>query len=172
MGFFAAMLAWGQRKTIINKCNELAERMDKQPYDFIKNHKETDLKNLIGFKHRTFNDIDLLYFIHFFKNHYIKCRSLEDAFIPRLKSSVYREDYVDEYEAIHSSAEVSSPTCYAGELSGQSEPFDTESCLNYFRSYFFSLPDFPPRTIKHVSSPAQKSTCKRLNMFLLLFSRS
>jgi len=38
--------------------------------------------------------------------------------------------------------------------------------LNHFRSYFFSLPDFPRRTIKHVSSPQQKSTCKRLNMFL------
>mgnify|MGYP001319012730 FL=1 len=24
MGFFAAIFAWGQRKTIINKCNELA----------------------------------------------------------------------------------------------------------------------------------------------------
>ncbi|RYE21076.1 MAG: TIGR02757 family protein, partial [Sphingobacteriaceae bacterium] len=41
-----------------------------------------------------------------------------------------------------------------------------ETMLNHFRSYFFSLPDFPRRTIKHVSSPQQKSTCKRLNMFL------
>ena len=38
--------------------------------------------------------------------------------------------------------------------------------LNSFRRYFFSLPDFPLRTKKHVSSPSQKSTCKRLNMFL------
>ena len=28
------------------------------------------------------------------------------------------------------------------------------------------LEDFPSRTKKHISSPAQKSTCKRLNMFL------
>ena len=51
-------------------------------------------------------------------------------------------------------------------------PFDfeqqenIEKHLNHFRAYFFSLPDFPQRTIKHVSSPLQKSTCKRLNMFL------
>ena len=51
-------------------------------------------------------------------------------------------------------------------------PFDfeqqenIEKHLNHFRTYFFSLPDFPQRTIKHVSSPLQKSTCKRLNMFL------
>src|SRR5690606_36391785 len=72
MGFFAAILAWGQRKTIINKCNELVERMDGKPFDFIKNHQDSDLKRLIGFRHRTFNDTDLLYFIHFFKNHYFK----------------------------------------------------------------------------------------------------
>ncbi|HLS36708.1 MAG TPA: DUF2400 family protein, partial [Sphingobacterium bovisgrunnientis] len=41
-----------------------------------------------------------------------------------------------------------------------------EKSLNEFKLYFFSLPDFPLRTKKHVSSPAQKSTCKRLNMFL------
>ncbi len=41
-----------------------------------------------------------------------------------------------------------------------------ESSLNHFRQYFFSLPDHPHRTKKHVSSPSQKSTCKRLNMFL------
>src|SRR5699024_854931 len=41
-----------------------------------------------------------------------------------------------------------------------------ESRLNAFKEYFFSLPDYPHRTRKHVSSPAQKSSCKRLNMFL------
>ncbi|RYE18420.1 MAG: DUF2400 family protein, partial [Sphingobacteriaceae bacterium] len=63
MGFFAAILAWGQRKTIIQKCRELIERMDNAPFDFIQNHQETDLKSLLGFKHRTFNDTDLLYFV-------------------------------------------------------------------------------------------------------------
>ncbi len=38
--------------------------------------------------------------------------------------------------------------------------------LGGFRDYFFSLPDYPHRTKKHISSPSQKSTCKRLNMFL------
>ncbi len=41
-----------------------------------------------------------------------------------------------------------------------------EKALNEFKNYFFSLPDYPLRTKKHISSPAQKSTCKRLNMFL------
>jgi hypothetical protein len=38
-GFWSAILAWGQRKTIINKCNELFGWMDFSPYDFIVNHR-------------------------------------------------------------------------------------------------------------------------------------
>lgn len=37
--------------------------------------------------------------------------------------------------------------------------------LVYFNDLFFSL-DHPARTQKHISSPAKKSACKRLNMFL------
>lgn len=79
-GFFAAILAWGLRKTIINKCNELLQRMDNAPYDFIRNNTEKDLQNLLGFKHRTFNDVDLLYTVAFLKRHYAKYESLETAF--------------------------------------------------------------------------------------------
>jgi uncharacterized protein (TIGR02757 family) len=55
-GFFAAIFAWGNRTTIINKSKELMGLMDNAPYDFIISHKEKDLKRLLGFKHRTFND--------------------------------------------------------------------------------------------------------------------
>lgn len=79
-GFFAAVLAWGQRKTIINKCLELMTMMDNAPHDFIINHTEQDLKPLLKFKHRTFNDIDTLYFVHFFKTFYQQHQSLELAF--------------------------------------------------------------------------------------------
>lgn len=81
MGLMAAVFAWGQRKTIINKSRELAERMGGEPYKFITEHKQTDLKALLGFKHRTFNDEDLLYFVDFFRRHYNEYESLEDAFL-------------------------------------------------------------------------------------------
>lgn len=139
--FFAAILAWGQRKTIINKCHELMKRMDNSPYDFICGHSEEELKSLLGFKHRTFNDTDLLYFVAFFQQHYQSSDSLETAFLA----------IGDEFPANYGKAEA--------------VPL-IERSLNHFRSYFFSLPDFPGRTIKHISSPLQKSTCKRLNMFL------
>lgn len=38
--------------------------------------------------------------------------------------------------------------------------------LEHFHQYFFSLEDVPQRTKKHIATPARKSTCKRLNMFL------
>lgn len=81
MGFWASILAWGQRKTIINKCKELVTLMDNAPHDFIIHHEESDLVPFLNFKHRTFNDIDTLYFLSFFKKHYQKYSSLEDAFL-------------------------------------------------------------------------------------------
>lgn len=79
-GFFAAIFAWGNRTTIINKSKELMQLMDNAPHQFITQHQEKDLKKILHFKHRTFNDIDLLYFIEFFKHHYKKDKSLETAF--------------------------------------------------------------------------------------------
>ncbi len=157
--FFAAILAWGQRKTIINKCNELFLRMDGQPYQFMLYHSDEDLKGLLGFKHRTFNDTDLLYFVAFFKQHYSQSNSLETAFLPQ---QLFNPDYLPEFA--ETQVELASSACLLSTL----EPtvFTAEKALNHFRSYFFSLPDFPRRTIKHISSPLQKSTCKRLNMFL------
>ncbi len=133
-GFFAAILAWGQRKTIISKCLELMERMDNAPHDFVVNHQEDDLKNLLNFKHRTFNDTDLLYFIAFFRQHYKVHQSLEEAFLHEMQHDA---DY---------------------------EPM--EKCLIRFHDYFFSLDVAPARTRKHIATPARKSACKRLNMYL------
>lgn len=41
-----------------------------------------------------------------------------------------------------------------------------EKALTGFHHYFFSLPDAPLRTRKHIATPEKNSTCKRLNMFL------
>lgn len=79
-GFFAAMFAWGNRTTIIQKSKELMQLMNMSPHDFCLNHDAESLKKLMGFKHRTFNATDLLYFIEFFKIHYSKHESFEIAF--------------------------------------------------------------------------------------------
>ena len=54
--------------------------MDGAPHDFILNHSPADLKNLLEFKHRTFNPTDLLYFIEFLSAHFSHHPSLETAF--------------------------------------------------------------------------------------------
>ncbi len=128
--FWTAILAWGQRVTIINKANELFSLMDNAPHDFILNHQESDRKRFKDFKHRTFNFTDTLYFLEFLQNHFKNYKSLEDAFL----------------------------------IDGKFD--DIESSLIHFRDYFFDHPYAPDRTKKHIASPARKSTCKRLNMFL------
>lgn len=92
-GLFAAVLAWGNRTSIINSCNKLTDWMDNTPHDFILNHKDTDLKKMLGFAHRTFNATDLLYFISFLHYHYTSHTSLEDAFVP---AKTYKHDTVEE----------------------------------------------------------------------------
>ncbi len=42
----------------------------------------------------------------------------------------------------------------------------TGPALERFREAFFSLPESPTRTKKHIPSPGRNSACKRLNMFL------
>ncbi len=129
-GFIAAVFAWGQRKTIINKSVEFLELMDNDPHSFVLNHSAKDLKPFLNFKHRTFNPTDALYFIHFFNWFYSNNESLEQAFIVKLNDVTIE-----------------------GGL------------INFFDT-FFSLPDHPNRTKKHVPTPARKSACKRINMYL------
>jgi uncharacterized protein (TIGR02757 family) len=99
-GFFAAVFAWGNRTTIINKSRQLMQLMDLAPYDFCINHQDHDLKKLLQFKHRTFNATDLLYFIDFLKFHYSKNKSLESAFFSSQIIQLKKEEKV-EYALIH-----------------------------------------------------------------------
>ncbi|EMR02696.1 TIGR02757 family protein [Cesiribacter andamanensis] len=137
-GLFAAVLAWGRRATIIAKCRELMARMDGAPHAFLLNHSEEELKGLLGFCHRTFNDTDLLYFIHFLSWYYRQHNSLEWAFWQGM----------------------------------QSDSASVEGGLIHFHELFFSLPDAPQRSRKHIATPARNSACKRLNMYLRWMVRS
>lgn len=125
-GLFAAVLAWGNRKAIINSCNKIMKLMDNRPHDFILHHSPKDLKPFTTFVHRTFNATDILYFIHFLHHYYSKNKSLETLFVANT----------------------------------------IEDGLHQFKQAFFALEMAPQRTQKHISSPANKSTCKRLNMYL------
>lgn len=81
IGLWAALLSWGQRKTIISKSLELCEIMDFAPYQFIMDPSDRELQKLAKFKHRTFNGDDALCMAGFFKWYYSRFHSLEDAFL-------------------------------------------------------------------------------------------
>jgi uncharacterized protein (TIGR02757 family) len=72
-GFLTATISWGNRKMIIKNAFKMMNLLDNSPYDFIINHKESDLKPFENFVHRTFNFIDFQQFIksinHIYKNH-------------------------------------------------------------------------------------------------------
>lgn len=131
-GFFAALLAWGNRTSIINSSNKIMAMMGDEPYAFILEHQASDLKPMLQFAHRTFNATDLYYCIAFLQAHYRQYPSLEDAFVP---------------DSTYTAADVG-------------------KALIHFHHYFFSLPEFPERTRKHIANPERKSACKRLNMYL------
>jgi len=80
-GFFAALLSWGNRTTIIRKSSELMRRMDDCPGDFVRRSSERECSSLSGFVHRTFQDTDLLFLVEFLRQHYSVYDSLEDAFL-------------------------------------------------------------------------------------------
>lgn len=139
MGFWAAVLAWGQRPVILKKSSELITLMDGAPYDFVRNHQETDLKRFLAFRHRTFNATDALYFLHFFRNYYQQYDSLEDAFLAT--GTPGPDQYAPVYKPV-------------------------EEGLIAFHNRFCCDPYFPERTRKHIATPARHSSCKRLLMFL------
>jgi uncharacterized protein (TIGR02757 family) len=77
---FAAVLAWGQRATVISKCNDLLGRMDNAPHDFLLHAGPADRRAFRQFKHRTFNGTDAIYFLKFLSHFYRRHASLEAAF--------------------------------------------------------------------------------------------
>ncbi len=148
-GLFAATLAWGHRSTIIRNAARIMAWMDDAPHDFILHHQESDLKRFLSFAHRTFNATDLLYYIHFLRHHYTRHASLENTFFPSTAGEGTQKTQRDAKDAEHTAGVPS-----------------VEQGLRHFHDYFFSLPDPPARTRKHVATPARGSACKRLCMYL------
>ncbi len=92
LGLLVATIAWGNRVSIIKSGLELIKRLDHQPYDFIVNATEIELKQMSkGFVHRTFNQNDLFFFLTSLKRAYAQSLSLESFFIssePRLDKGI------------------------------------------------------------------------------------
>ncbi len=140
-GFFAAILAWGKRTSIINSCLKLLDLMDNAPYDYIMNvdwvENPDEFSIFYDFVHRTFNDMDLWHLMNFLKYHYWfeGEESLETAFTKWIKE----------------------------------DDTSVENALIGFHNYIFNYDEEAAEEKhcrKHIATPAKKSSCKRLNMFL------
>jgi len=79
-GFLVATIAWGNRKSIINNGKRLLQIMGQSPYDFVLNYSENDNERFSGFVHRTFNELDLAYFIKALQHIYLNYGGLEKVF--------------------------------------------------------------------------------------------
>ena len=84
-GFLVALLAWGQRKTILNKMADWIARMQFSPYEFVRRFDETrNTDALLGFKHRTFNDGDAIWLTKALSAMLHRYDTLENAFSTHL----------------------------------------------------------------------------------------
>jgi uncharacterized protein (TIGR02757 family) len=88
-GFLTATLAWGQRKSIIQKSLLLMKLMDEAPYDFIMNANGQELKSFENFVYRTFNGTDCCYFILALQHLYREQGGMESAFSAAINEGAY-----------------------------------------------------------------------------------
>jgi len=79
-GFLAATIAWGQRRTIISNMHRLLGMMNHTPHEFLLQAEEDDLEMFRGFKHRTFNGEDCIFFLQSLQNIYARHGGLGGVF--------------------------------------------------------------------------------------------
>lgn len=62
-GFFAATIAWGNRKAIVKSARRMMQYMDDAPADFVRHASAEELARLRTYVHRTFNGQDFTDFV-------------------------------------------------------------------------------------------------------------
>lgn len=80
MGFLVATIAWGNRKSILKSGQRLRQIFGDSPYDFIMHYHPDKADYFDGFVHRTFNSIDLAYFVEALQHLYKNKQGLEGIF--------------------------------------------------------------------------------------------
>lgn len=79
-GLLASIIAWGNRKMIVRNANRMMDMMGNEPYSFVMNAGKSEMEALEGFCHRTFNHIDLQFFITGLRDIYLHHGGLERVF--------------------------------------------------------------------------------------------
>lgn len=97
-GLFSAVIAWGNRKSIIKNAKSLMERMDHNPFDFISNFSSNDLKNFDGFVHRTFNSDDCITFCFALQNLYKSHKTLGNYFEKAFQKTPSQKEVLSQFK--------------------------------------------------------------------------
>ena len=92
-GFLAATIAWGNRKMILRNANRMMEMLDHSPYEFIMNSSNDEIEMTQNFVHRTFNSVDLIYFLKALQNIYRNRGGLENIFNTYKTEESFQSDY-------------------------------------------------------------------------------
>lgn len=145
IGLYAALLAWGRRDVMLRKLDELCERMDHAPYQFVRSFDPgRDASALEDFVHRTFQPIDAIWLT----------TNLGTA--------------LDRYETVEGLFDAHRP-----EDSGKEGESPVAAMLQGVSTTLLTIDeDTPDRLRKHLARPEAGSSCKRLNMYLRWMVRS
>jgi len=90
-GFYSALFAWGKRTTSIRKANELMRLMDDAPYSFHMESSEAEYRRFDYFAHRTFQSVDVPFFVKGIQSLLIRYGSLERAFASQLRNHTMKD---------------------------------------------------------------------------------
>ncbi|PIP54359.1 MAG: TIGR02757 family protein [Bacteroidetes bacterium CG23_combo_of_CG06-09_8_20_14_all_32_9] len=85
--FLSAIIAWGNRTSIIKNAKRLMVLIDNSPYSFITQSQGKELLPILKFVHRTFNGNDCLDVIHSLKQIYNEYGGLENVFTKGYKKT-------------------------------------------------------------------------------------
>jgi uncharacterized protein (TIGR02757 family) len=80
-GFLTSTIAWGNRKMIIKNATRMMAMVDHSPFEFIMNSTYEEFDTMGKFVHRTFNAVDLCYFLKALQHIYKNKGGLENIFI-------------------------------------------------------------------------------------------
>lgn len=135
-GFLVALIAWGNRKSILKSGNRLLEMLDHSPASFVKEHQPSDRQFLESFVHRTFQNQDFPFMVAALQRLYKEEGGLEGFFSKPFTISKYPDHL---------------------------SPLQVK--IGAFKDYLFQLPH-QERSRKHIADPLSGSAAKRINMYL------
>lgn len=78
--FLTATISWGKRSMILKNADKLMKILGDCPYDYVLSYNSKQQKSLEGFVHRTFNSMDLDFFLRSLQNIYLQHDGLENVF--------------------------------------------------------------------------------------------